>query len=51
MLLLRQGLEMLDVVRDGQDEGHDDLRDRIEDSARGLREVRGNTEAQALAVR
>ena len=51
MLLLRQGLEMLDVAREENDKGQENLRERIEDSAKELREVRGNTEAQAFAVR
>ena len=51
MLLLGQGLEMLDAAREERDKGQDELRDRIEDSSRELREVRGNTEAQGLAVR
>ena len=51
MLLLRQGLEILDVASEQRDKNQDELRDRIEDSSRELREVRGNTKAQALAVR
>ncbi len=51
MLLVRQGLEMLDVASEQRDKNQDELRDRIEDSSRELREVRGNTEAQALAVK
>lgn len=51
MLLVRQGLEMLDVASERSDKNQDELRDRIEGSSRELREVRGNVEAQALAVR
>ena len=51
MLLVRQGLEMLDVASEQTDKNQEELRDRIEGSSRELREVRGNVEAQALAVR
>ncbi len=51
MLLLRQGLEMLDVAKEERDKEQDDIKGRIEDSSRELREVRGNTEAQALAIK
>lgn len=51
MLLLRQGLEVLDVGSEQTDENQKELRNRIEGSSRELREVRGNVEAQALATR
>ncbi len=51
MLLVRQGLEMLDVASEQTAKNKEELRERIEDSSRELREVRGNVEAQSLAVR
>ena len=51
MLLVRQGLEMLDVASEQTDKNQEELRDRIEGSSRELRVVKGNVEAQALAVR
>ena len=51
MRLLMQGLETLDVASGQREIDHDELRDRIEDSSRELREVRGNTEAQTLTIR
>lgn len=51
MLLVRQGLELLDVASEQTDKNQEELRDRIEGSSRELREVRGNVEAQALALR
>ena len=51
MLLIQQGLKMLDVASEQSDKNQEELRDRIEGSSRELREVRGNVEAQALAVR
>lgn len=51
MLLVRQGLEMLDVASEQTVKNQEELRDRIEGSSRELREVRGNVEAQVLAVR
>lgn len=51
MLLVQQGLEMLDVTSEKTDKIQEELRDSIEVSSRELREVRGNVEAQTLAVR
>lgn len=51
MLLVRQGLEMLDVASEQMDKIQEELRDIVEGSSRELREVRGNVEAQTLAVR
>lgn len=51
MLLVRSGLEMLDVASEQRDKNQEELRDRIEGSSRELTEVRGNVEAQALAIR
>ncbi len=51
MLLVRQGLEMLDVASEQTDKNQEELRDRIEGSSRELREVKGNVEAQVLAVK
>ena len=51
MLLLQQGLELLDVASEQTDKNQEGLRDIIEVSSRELREVRGNVEAQTLAVR
>ncbi len=51
MLLIRQGLEMLDIASESMDKNHKELRIRIEDSTRELREVKDNAEAQALAVK
>lgn len=50
MLLIRQGLETLDVVSECIDKNHEELRVRIEDSTKELREIRGNAQAQAFAV-
>ena len=50
MLLIRQGLETLDVVSECIDKNHEELRVRIEDSTKELREIRGNAQAQVLAV-
>ena len=51
MLMVRQSLEMLDVALEQTDKNSEELKERIEGSSRELREVRGNMEAQALAVR
>ena len=51
MLLVTQGLEMLDVASEQTDKNQEELRDRIEGSSRELRVVKGNVEAQTLAVR
>lgn len=51
MLLVRQGLQMLEVASEQTDKNKEELKERIEDSSRELREVRGNVEAQSLAVR
>lgn len=51
MLMLRQGLQALDITMEESEKGQSELRDRIEESYRTLREVRGSTEAQALAVK
>lgn len=51
MLLVGQGLEMLEVASEQTEKNQEELRGRIESSSRELREVRGNVEAQALAVR
>lgn len=51
MLLVQQSLVMLDVSSDQTEKNQEELRDRIEGSSRELREVNGNVEAQALAVR
>ena len=51
MLLVQQGLEMLDVASEQTSKNQEELRDRIEASSKELREMRGNTEAQAFAVR
>ena len=50
LLLVWQGLAAHDVASERRNKNQDQLRDRIEDSFRELREVRGNTEAQALAI-
>lgn len=51
MLLVRHGLELLDLSSEQIYKNHQELRDGIEDSSRDLREVRGNVEAQALAFK
>ena len=51
MLLAWQGLEKLHLDSEQRDRDQEELRDMIEGWSRGLREVRGNVEAQALAVR
>lgn len=51
MLLIRQCLEMLDVSSEQTDKNQEELKDKIDGSSRELREVRGNVEAQTLAVR
>ena len=51
MLLVRQGLEMLDIASERTSKNQEELRDRIEASSKELGEIRGNVEAQALAVR
>lgn len=51
MLLIRQGLELLDLSSDQINKNHQELRDEIEDSSRDLREVRGNVEAQTLTIK
>ena len=51
MLLLRQGFEMLDLASESMDKNYEELRVKIEDSFRELKEVRGNAEAQTLAVK
>ena len=51
ILLVRQGLEMLDIASEYIEKNQEELMDRIEFSSKELREVSGNVEAQALAVR
>ena len=51
MLLVRQGLEMLEVASEQTRKNQEELRDGIEASSKELREMRGNAEAQAFAVR
>lgn len=51
MLLVRQGLEMLDIASEQTSKNQEELRDRIDASSKELGEMRGNVEAQALAVR
>ena len=51
MLLIRQGLELLDLSSEQIYKNHQELRDGIKDSSRDLREVRGNVEAQTLAFK
>ena len=51
MLLVRQGLEMLDVASEQTSKNQEELRDRIDASSKELGEIRGNVETQALAVR
>ena len=50
MLLIQQDLKPLDVASEQTDKNQEELRDRLECSPRGLREVKGNMEVQALAV-
>ena len=51
VLLLQQGLEKLDVASEMTDKNQEELRNRMKDSSKELGEVRGNLEAQALAIR
>lgn len=51
MLLVQQGLVMLDVASEQTEKNQEELMDMLEGSSRELREVSGNVEAQALAVR
>lgn len=51
MLLMQHGLEMLDVAARQTDRNQADLITKIENSSRELREVRGDAQAQLLAVR
>ena len=51
MLLVRQGLDMLDIASEQTSKNQEELRDKIEASSQELGEIRGNVEAQALAVR
>lgn len=51
MLLVQQGLETLDVASECMDKNQEELRVRVEESTRELREVKGNSEAQAVAVK
>lgn len=51
MLLVRQGLEMLEVASEQARKNQEELRDGIEASSKELRKMRGNAETQAFAVR
>ena len=51
MLLVRQGLEMLEVASEQTRKNQEELRDRIKASSKERGEIRGNVEAQAFAVR
>lgn len=51
MLLMQQGLEMLDVAAEQSDKNQEDLLNRLENSSKELREVRGDVQAQILAVK
>ena len=51
MLLVRQGLEMLDIASERTSKNQEELRDRIKASSKELGEIKGNVKAQALAVR
>ena len=51
MLLVRQGLEMLDVANEQSNENQQALKESIEVSSNELREVRGDLQVQALSVR
>ena len=51
MLLVRQGLEMLDVASEQTSKNQEELRDRIDASSKELGKMKGNVEVQALAVR
>lgn len=51
MLMVLQGLEMLDVASEQTDKNNEELMERIEGSSKELREVKGNVKAQSLAVR
>ena len=42
---------MLDLASESMDKNHEELIDRIEDSARELRDVRVNAEAQAIVLK
>ena len=42
MLLLELGFEMLDIASGSIGKNHEELRARIEDSTRELKQVRGN---------
>jgi hypothetical protein len=51
MLLVRQGLVMLDVATEQSDKNQQELKKSIEVSSTELREVRGDLQAQALSVK
>ena len=54
MLMLQHGLERLDIASEQSEQNRRDqeeIKDRIESCSRELKEVKGNVEAQVLAVR
>lgn len=50
-LMLQNGLERLDVASEQSERNQEETKDRIETCIRELKEVKGNVEAQVLAVR
>ena len=51
MLMLQKGLERLDVASEQTEKNQEETKDGIEGCSRELNEVKGNVEAQVLAVR
>ena len=51
MLILQNGLEKLDVASEQSNKNQEETRNGIEDCSKELSEVKGNVEAQVLAVR
>ena len=51
MLMLQNGLERLDVASEQNRRNQEEIKDKFESCSRELKEVKGNVEAQVLAVR
>ena len=51
MLMLQNGLEKLDVTSEQSNKNQDEIKDGFERCSREIKEVKGNIEAQVLAVR
>ena len=51
MLMLQEGLERLDVASEKSEKNQEETKDGIDSCSRELKDVKGNVEAQVLAVR